>query len=44
MDYTIVDIKCQFLGIENLEMIRKYILDKRDGEHNHVACYNYLIL
>ena len=36
LDYTIVDNNSQFLGIENLEMIRKYLLDKRDGEYNHV--------
>ena len=36
MDYTIVDNNSQFLGIENLEMIRKNILDKRDVEYNHV--------
>ena len=36
MDYTIVDNNSQFLGIENLEMIRKYLLNKRDGEYNHL--------
>ena len=36
LDYTIVDNKSQLLGIENLEMIREYTLDKRDGEYNHV--------
>ena len=36
LDYTIVDNNSQLLGIENLEMIRKYILDKREGECNHV--------
>ena len=36
LDYTIVDNNSQFLGIENLEMIRKYLLGKRDGEYNHV--------
>ena len=39
MDYTIVDNNSQFLGIENLEMIRKYLLDKRDGEYNHVDMF-----
>ena len=28
LDYTIVDDNSQFLGIENLEMIRNYLLDK----------------
>ena len=36
LDYTIVDNNSQFLGIENLEKVRKYLLDKRDGEYNHV--------
>ena len=36
VDYTIVDVNSQFLGIENLEMIRKFILDKRDVEYKHV--------
>ena len=36
MDYTIVDNSSQFLDIECLEMIRKYILDRRDVEYNHV--------
>ena len=39
MDYTIVDNNSQFLGIENLEMIRKYLLDKRDGEYNQVDLF-----
>ena len=39
MESTIVDNSSQFLGIENLEMIRKYLLDKRDGEYNHVDMF-----
>ena len=39
LDYTIFDDNSQFLGIENLEMIRKYILDKRDGEYNHIDMF-----
>ena len=35
MDYTIVDNNSQFLGIEDLEMIRKNNLDKRDVDYNH---------
>ena len=35
LDYTIVDNNSQFLGIENLEMIPKYLLDKRDVEYAH---------
>ena len=35
LDYTIVDNNSQFLGIENLEMIRKHLLEKRDGEYMH---------
>ena len=33
LDYIIVDANSQFLGIENLEMIRKYLLDKQDVEY-----------
>ena len=36
LDYTIVGDNSQFLGIENLEMIRKYLLDKREGEYKHI--------
>ena len=39
LDYTIVDNNSQFLGIENLEMIRKYISEKRDEEYNHVDMF-----
>ena len=39
LDYTIVDNNSQFLGIEILEMFHKYILDKRDGEFNHVDMF-----
>ena len=39
LDYTIVDNKSLFLGFENLERIRKCILDKRDGEYNHVYMF-----
>ena len=34
--YTIVDNNSQCLGIENLETIRDYLLDKRDGEYKHI--------
>ena len=52
LDYTNVDNNSQFLGIQNLEMIRKCLLDKRDEEYNHVDMFqlpyileqiNYLI-
>ena len=46
LDYTIVDNSSQFLGIENLERIREYLLDKRDGEYKHIEmlkCLCYLI-
>ena len=36
MDYSIVDNNSHFLGVENLEMIRKYLSVKRDVEYNHV--------
>ena len=39
LDYTIVDNNSQFLGIQNLEMIRIYLLDKRDEEYNHVDVF-----
>ena len=39
LDFTIVDNNNEFLGIENLEMIRKYILDRRDGEFSHVDMF-----
>ena len=39
LDYTIVDDNSQFLGIENLEMIRKYLLNKRDGEYNRIEMF-----
>ena len=39
LDYTIVDNNSQFLGIQNLEMIRKYLFDKRDEEYNHVDMF-----
>ena len=39
LDYTIDDNNSHLLGIENLEMIRKYLLDKRDGEYNHVDMF-----
>ena len=37
--YTIVDNNSQFLGIENLELIRKYLFDKRDVEHAHCELF-----
>ena len=36
LDYTIVDNNRKYFGIENLETIREYLLDKRDGEYKHV--------
>ena len=36
LDYTIVDNNSQYLGIENLETIRDYLLEKRDGEYKHI--------
>ena len=39
LDYTIVDDNSQFVGIENLEAVRKYFLDKRDNEYNHVDMF-----
>ena len=53
LDFTIVDNNSQYLGIENLETIREYLLDKRDGEtkhidmhmlHMHMLCYGKLII
>ena len=39
LDYTIIDDYSQFLGIENLKVVRKYLLDKRDKEYNHVDMF-----
>ena len=39
LDVTIVDNNSQFLGIQNLEMIRKHLLEKRDEEFNHVDMF-----
>ena len=39
LDYNIVDDNSQFLGIENLEMIRKYLLDKRGIEIKHCEMF-----
>ena len=36
LDYTIVDNNRHYLGIDNLETIREYLLDKRDGECKHI--------
>ena len=34
LDYVIVDYNnTQFFGIKNLETIREYLLNKRDGEY-----------
>ena len=35
LDYSIVDNNSQFLGIENLQIIRKYLLDQRDWAFKH---------
>ena len=32
LNYIIVDNNSQFLGIENVETIRDYLFNKRDGE------------
>ena len=39
LDYRIVD-DSQFLGIENLEAVCKYLLAKRDNEYNHVDSFD----
>ena len=44
IDYTIVDNNSQFVGIANLETIRKYLFDEKGGEYNHVDMFIYLIL
>ena len=36
LDFTIVDNNNPHLGIENLETIREYLSDKRDGENRHI--------
>ena len=36
LDYTIVDNNKHYLGIDNLETIREYLLNKRDGEYKHI--------
>ena len=36
LDYTIVDNNRHYLGIDNLETIREYLLDKRDDEYKHI--------
>ena len=39
LDYTIVDNNSQYLGFKNLESIRAYLLDKRDGEYKHIDMF-----
>ena len=39
LDYTIVDNNSQFLGIESLQSIREYLLDKRDGEYKQIEMF-----
>ena len=36
LDYTIVDNNRHYLGIDNLETIRDYLLNKRDDEYKHI--------
>ena len=36
LDYTIVDNSRHYLGIDNLETIREYLLNKRDEEYKHI--------
>ena len=36
LDYTIGDNNGQYLGIDNLETIREYLLNKRDDEYKHI--------
>ena len=35
LDYTIVNNNRHYLGIDNLETIREYFLNKRDEEYKH---------
>ena len=39
LDFTIVDDNSQVLGIGKLEMIRNYLLNKREGEYNQVDVF-----
>ena len=36
LDFTIVDNIRPYLGIDNLEIILKYLLNKRDEEYKHI--------
>ena len=36
LDYTNVDNNRHYLGIENLETIREFLLNKRDDEYKHI--------
>ena len=44
LDYTIVDDNSQYLGIENLETIREYLLVKRDEEYKHIDMHMLLYI
>ena len=39
LDYIIVDNNKEYIGIDNLEIIREYLLNKRDGEYKHIDMY-----
>ena len=39
LGYIIVDNNREYLGIGNLETIREYLLNKRDGEYKHIGMY-----
>ena len=39
LDYIIVDNNREYFGIDNLETIREYLLNKRDGEYKHNDMY-----
>ena len=36
LDYIIVDNNREYLGIDNLETLREYLLNKRDEEYKNI--------
>ena len=44
LDYTIVDNNNQYLGIENLESIGEYLLNKRDVEYEQIEMFILLYI
>ena len=36
LDYTIVDNSRHYIGSDNLETIREFLLNKRDDEYKHI--------